>query len=100
MIVGTTPTHIFNVPLLASEIAEVRVLYSQNDTLLITKTTTDCTIQDKQISVTLTQEDTFLIDANKPVEIQVRVLTPGGNVLGSIPKEVSPIKCLDTEVMK
>lgn len=99
MIVGTTPTHIFNVPLSASEIAKVRVLYSQNDTLLVTKTTTDCTIQDNQISVTLTQEDTFLFSDDYPVEIQIRVLTPGGNVLGSIPKTVGVTKCLDTEVM-
>ena len=99
MIVGTTPTHIFNVPLLASEIAEVRVLYSQNDTLIVTKTTTDCTIQDKLISVTLTQEDTFLIDANKPVEIQIRVLTPSGDALNSIPKRVGVTKCLENEVI-
>ena len=100
MLVGTTPTHTFNVPLLASEIAEVRVLYSQNDKLLITKNTSDCTIQDKQISVTLTQEDTFLFDAKEFVEIQIRVLTPGGNALGSIPETVGVTKCLSTEVIE
>ena len=100
MLVGTTPTHIFNVPLSASEIAEVRVLYSQNDKLLVTKTTDDCTIQDEQISVTLTQEDTFLFDADKFVEIQIRVLTPGGNALGSIPETVGLTKCLSTEVIE
>ncbi len=100
MIVGTTPTHIFNVPLLALEIAEVRILYSQNDILLVTKTTTDCTIQDNQISVTLTQEDTFLFNAKEPVEIQIRVLTPSGDVLNSIPKRVGVTKCLENEVIE
>lgn len=98
MIVGTTPTHSFSTPCKASDVAKVRVIYSQNDTPILIKT--DCTIQDNLISVTLTQEDTFLFDAKKEVEIQVRILTKTNVVLGSIPKRVGATKCLENEVIK
>jgi hypothetical protein len=52
------------------------------------------------VSVNLTQDDTFLFDAKKTVEIQVRILTKNNMVLGSIPKRVGATKCLENEVIK
>lgn len=98
MIKGTTPTHIFNIPFDTSQIAEVRVLYAQNNKLILTKTTTDVEMEYRKIKVTLTQEDTFLFDTTA-VEIQVRVLTNEGVALSSVPQKVGVCKCLEDEVL-
>lgn len=97
MIVGTTPTHSFSTPCKASDVAKVRVLYSQDDVLILTKT--DCTIEDNQISVTLTQEDTFLFNADTFAEVQVRILTTSNDLLESIPVRFGITKCLENEVL-
>jgi hypothetical protein len=100
MIRGTTPTHIFDIPFTKAEIKEVKINYAQNDELVLEKHIEDCTVNDKQISVTLTQEDTFKFDCKKPVEIQIRILTPGGEALATIPRTIGVCKCLDSEVLK
>lgn len=100
MIVGTTPTHTFNIPFDVSNIAMVRVIYAQNNNVVLTKTNEDCVLEDNTVSVTLTQEDTFLFDHTLPVEIQLRILTVNGTSLGSIPKKVGVTKCLEDVVME
>ena len=100
MIGGTTPTHTFNIPFDTSMLKEIKVLYTQNDALVLEKYTSDCKLDGATISVTLTQEDTFLFDYKKVVEIQLRVLTLGGEALTSVPEKVGVSKCLDNEVLK
>ena len=99
MIRGTTPTHTFNIPFDTSMVKEVKILYAQDDVKLLEKKNGDCTLAGQSISVTLSQEDTFLFDSKKPVEIQIRVLTLGGDALASIPEKVGVSKCLDSEVL-
>lgn len=100
MIIGTTPKHTFKLPFDTSVIRKIRVIYSQNDTAILTKTEKDCVLGNNDLSVTLTQEDTFKFDHKLPVEIQVRVLTNNGSVAASIPKKVGVTKCLETEVIE
>lgn len=100
MIVGTTPTHTFNIPFDTAAINTVRVIYSQNDTAILVKKTEDCELKDNVVSVTLTQADTFLFDHKSPVEIQLRVFPKSGGALASIPKRVGVTKCLETEVIE
>lgn len=99
MIRGTTPTHIFTIPIDTSLIKEVRVAYAQDDVALVIKTTEDCSLADKTITTTLTQEDTFTFDCRKPVQIQLRVLTTGGKVFNSLVEIVGVSKCLSNEVL-
>lgn len=99
MIVGTTPKHTFTIPFDTKTIAKVRVLYSQNDVVKITKETPDCVLDGNTITVELSQEDTFTLDHSEAVEIQLRVVTAGNEVLASIPKKVGVTKCLDTVVI-
>ena len=99
MIRGTTPTHTFNIPFDTSMVKEVKVTYAQDDTVVLEKRTSDCELDGQRIIVTLTQEDTFLFDCKKAVEIQIRVLTVGGDALGSVPEKVGVSKCLDDEVL-
>lgn len=100
MIRGTTPTHTFNIPFDTSLVDEVKIVYAQDEVVILEKTTSDCSLDDTKICVTLTQEDTFKFDCKKVVEIQLRVLTTGGEVLASVPEKVGVSKCLDNEVLE
>ena len=101
MIVGTTPTHTFNLKISTDNILKVRIVYAQDDNVLFVKTLDNgVSLEDKAIIVKLTQQDTFLIDHNKPVEIQIRALSKNGTALSTIPIKKSAIKCLESEVIK
>lgn len=97
--IGTTPTHIFRLPFSTLLIDKVRIIYAQNDEQILVKETADCDLKGNQISVTLTQEETFKFDHSKCVQIQVRILTGEGQALKSRVKIISIEDCLDREVM-
>lgn len=96
---GTTPTHTFTIPFDTSLIKEVKIIYSQDDEQVFCKRTADCELSGTDIKTTLSQEETFMFDCKKLVQIQLRVLTNGGDSL------ITPIitrtvgKCLDDEVL-
>lgn len=98
---GTTPTHIFNIPSdIASAVKEVKVVYSQNDSIILEKRTDACTIEGSRIIIKLSQEETFLFDCTKLAYIQVRVLTHSCECLKSKVMVESVGKCLDEEVLE
>lgn len=99
MIRGTTPTHTFNLQFDTSVITKIRVLYAQNDNVILEKTESDCEVTDSAITLRLTQEETFLFDRKHPVEIQIRILCDDGSVLTSVPYKVGVLKCLQDEVL-
>ena len=70
---GTTPEHEFDLPYDKEMIEDVRVIYGQKGKGILTKSLSDCTIGDKKISVSLTQEETFLFKPGKPLYIEIRV---------------------------
>lgn len=97
---GTTPTHTFVLPMDVSLCSKLRVIYAQDDKVVI-KVENDRFKRDgKTISCVLTQEETLALDCKKYCDIQLRVLTHAGEVLaGEIEKEKVG-RCLDDEVMK
>lgn len=99
MIRGTTPTHTFTLPFDSSLIREVKIIYAQSDKQIFCKKTGDCILSGDTIRTTLTQEETFLFDCKKLVQIQVRVLTLAGEVLSTEEMTTTVEKCLDNEVM-
>lgn len=96
---GTTPTHTFEIPLAKSLISAVKVIYAQGDKTVLCKRASDCDIEDGKISTRLTQEETFLFDCKKLVQIQLRVLTTGNDSLVSDIMRRSVAECLDGEVI-
>jgi hypothetical protein len=99
MIRGTTPTHTFNIPFDTSLVDEVKITYAQDNVVVLEKHTSDCILDDATISVTLTQEDTFLFDCKKSVQVQLRILTKSGEALASVVEHIGVAKCLDNEVL-
>ena len=99
MIIGTTPTHIFNIPFDTSLVDEVKITYAQEDEIVLIKGTSDCVLDTTTIKVTLSQKDTFLFDSKKSVQVQLRILTKSGEALASVVEHIGVSKCLDNEVL-
>ena len=95
----TTPEHKFTLQIDPSVISKVRITYAQNNAIVLNKEG-DAVFLDGNIAmVKLTQEETKKFTADKEVEIQVRVLTLGGDALASDIIKVDVKKALDDEVM-
>ena len=99
MRMGTTPTHTFQLPEeLSGKIAKVRVIYNQGDTTVLKKEING--IAGTVVSYRLSQEETLKFQPNKPVLLQMRALTLGGDSLVSDVITVSIHQCLENEVFK
>ena len=84
MIRGTTPTLTFTLPMAVSTLSEYWVTVSQMyDNIRIDKDRSTLTASGKTITANLTQEDTLRLVPDKPVYIQLRVLTSGGDAMAS-----------------
>ena len=100
MIRGTTPTHTFNLKFDTSLIDKVKITYAQNDHIIFEKLATDCVLDGFTIKTVLTQEETLKLDHNSPVQIQLRILTTGGNALASVVQKVGVSQLLDDGVFE
>ena len=96
---GTTPTHIFTLPIFASNIDKLRITYSQGKDIVLEKTEADIERSGKTIKYTLTQEETLKFSAKLRVNIQVRVLTTDSMALASSVKKLSVSEVLNEEVL-
>lgn len=77
---GTTPTVTFSLPFDVSTIRNCEVYFAQNDELLVTKAMEDCVLEDRTLSVTLTQSDTLQFDDDAKLEMQIRFVFTNGAV--------------------
>jgi hypothetical protein len=96
---GTTPTHIYTLPLEVNTLSSVSITYRQAGGTILTKKGEDLSMNGITIRVKLTQEETLSFSCAQPVEIQVRALTAGGDALASKIMRVSVERCLDGEVL-
>ena len=83
MIQGTTPTHIFTIPMDTSEISKLRITYTQYGHPVIERDETHAVMDGKEIRVTLTQEETLKLDTKTEVRLQIKILTASGALLAS-----------------
>lgn len=97
---GTTPIHTFKLPFDVNAINNLLIIYAQDDAEILQKKMVDCTLENDTVVCKLSQEDTFKFDCDKgPIQIQMRVLTAGGDALISEIKHVPIYKCLNEEVL-
>ncbi len=99
MIRGTTPTHTFTLPFDVSAIKEIKITYAQGGKQIFCKRREDCVLDGMTVQTTLTQEETFMLDCKRLVEVQIRVRTVEGEVVATDPIPVTVGKCLDDEVL-
>lgn len=96
---GTTPTHIFELPIDTAQIKRLRVIYQQDSRNILTKTEEDCMIEGDRIILHLTQEETFAFTDKELVKIQIRVLLHDDTSMTSYVMRVSCKECLSEEVL-
>ena len=99
MIIGTTPTHKFTLPVDASGIKNIHIIYAQDGVPVLIKTMEDCSFDENTVSVTLTQEETFLFKYNKMAEIQIRLLSFNEDVISSSIFPIYICRSLEDEVL-
>ena len=98
MIRGTTPEHVFTLPIDTGLVKKVRIIYCSSTRTLV-KTEADCTMDGNTIRLRLTQEDTLSFNADSQVDIQLRVLTNNDEALASNILKISVRRLLEDEVM-
>lgn len=96
---GTAPRHRFTIPFDTEMVKKVRALYSQNGKLRFVKKEDHAEMSGSTITVKLTQEDTFCLNPDFMVDIQLRVLTTNGEPLVSKKFTVTVEECLSREVL-
>lgn len=99
MIQGTTPKHVFALPFHSDAVKSCEILYCQKGTEILKKTLESCAAEGNEISVKLTQSETFLFADDAFVEIQLRVLTHDSEALASKVMQISVHRCLSQEVL-
>ena len=77
---GTTPTILFSLPFDTSIIRNCEIYFSQNDSLLLTKELKDMVLSGTYLAVTLSQEESLLLDEEEKCEIQIRFMFTDGSV--------------------
>ena len=100
MIQGTTPTHKFNMQIDPAIIKSLSIAYSQHGDVVLKKELKDCTVSGNSVSVKLTQAETLAFNENANVQLQVRVLTNGGDALASRIMQVPIHMILDKVVLE
>ena len=85
MIRGTTPTLELTLLFVTSLIAKMYITMTQNGKTALEKTLSDCNCSGTSVSLTLTQEDTLILQQQprSQAEIQIRVRTTAGEALAS-----------------
>ena len=99
MIQGTTPTHIFTIPIDVEQVKKLEVSYAQNGVVIVKKDLTDCSVNGHTYTVKLSQEETLKFVANTNVQIQIRVLTVSDDALASKIKTRTVLEILDKAVL-
>lgn len=101
---GTTPTHNFTVPFEIPSGSKIRIVYAQNDAIILERTTETCNVSSNSISVDLSDDETLLFDCQEhfydgkvqqyPIEIQIGIKTPDGKKMWSDILKDTPERCL------
>ena len=83
MIRGTTPTYTFALPFHTELIQAIEISFEQDNAVKLTKSTADCTMDEMTVAIKLTQEETFKFTGDAFLNIQIRILTTGNDVIAS-----------------
>lgn len=96
---GTTPKLTFAIPFHTSLVARGKVVFKQGDKIKLQKAIDECFCFENVISVSLTQEDTFLFNTEERLKVQLRIVTTDDKALASEVYACIVTECLDDEVV-
>lgn len=96
---ASTPTHEFELPFDSSMVLRFLLTYKQGNRIILEKRESDMTVDGNIWSIKLTQEETNLFSDKTYAYAQIRVLTPGGDLLPSDIFRVYVGEVLNDEVL-
>lgn len=110
MFTATTPKHTFTLPLDTGECKTIRIVYKQavkgcgKPVKLIKEytngtTAPGMTLDEDTVIIRLTQQETLLFNEGN-VNVQVRVVTNGGDVIDSQIMSVSVVEAADNDILE
>ena len=101
MVRGTTPTHIFELPVNREYIKKILITYCQKGNIILEKRECDVNfINDTTVSLDLTQRETFMFDDAYNVEIEFKALDYDNKILLSQSFSVPCGRVLNQEVLE
>jgi len=81
---GTTPTLTFGLPFSSDLLTAAYITFSQNGSIILEKELSDCTPGENSLELSLSQEDTLLLDSTVGmVMLQLRVKFTDGSAAAS-----------------
>lgn len=98
VIQGTTPSHIFRLPISINLVKDIKITYIQDKEIKFKKTLSDVFTRDNVIYVELTQEETFSLSHESRLRIELRVETQDNKVFGRVFKNIPVEELIDKEV--
>ena len=96
---ATTPTFAYELPEPADNYSEIKIVMSQNNRMLVTRTKQELVIDGSTVRFTLTQPESNLFSAGKLAQIQMRVMHNSGNVSATDVKNVIVKNVLDDSIL-
>lgn len=99
MIPFTTPKHTFQFGWSASLFAKARIVYKQNDIVVLEKTLSDCLVDGNCLILRLSQADTANFKNNIKAKVQVHYETTEGVVGGTPVRTINVDELLKREVL-
>lgn len=102
MPIGTNPSYTYRIPSeFEGQVTKMRFVIRQRDGVKVIKTEKDkgVKIEGNLVTIPLTQEDTFRLNAKLPAERQLRIKTKAGDAFKTRPDTFTISDCLDREVL-
>lgn len=96
---ATTPVHKFKFPTDPTAFEKILITYGQNGKKIFELNERDLTFEEYTVSAKLSQEETNMLDARFPVQIQLRGVTQGGNAVASKIFEVPIGEVLNDDIL-
>jgi hypothetical protein len=95
---GTTPIVKFELPFGTEVVKTAKITFMQNNKIILEKKE-ECVVEGNSVSVTLTQEESFLFNSRFKASVQLRVVAQGDVVLSTDVQDLEVEECLDSEVL-
>ena len=96
---ATTPTFAYDLPEPPNNFLEIKIVMSQNNNLLVTRTKQELGVEGNMVHFTLTQQEANMFSAGKLAQVQMRALHKSGNVYATDIENVIVQKVLDDSIL-
>lgn len=96
---GTTPEQCFELPFSTDLLEKISITYVQKEEVVLIKRLEDCQLRDNYITVSLTQQETLLLNPEEIVTVQIKLKTVNSEIMLSDDYRLLVKEAYDKEIM-